>query len=44
MYVLPPKASINEYLNNLSKIVGKESGVEYIGNLFTSYNLLKVLI
>lgn len=44
MYVLPPKASIDEYLNNLSKIIRGESGAEYIGNLFTSYNLLRTLM
>ncbi len=44
MYILPPKASISEYLGNLHKILSKEQGVENIGNLFTSYKLLKVLM
>lgn len=44
MYVLPPKATIGEYLENLHKILTKEQGVENIGNLFTSYKLLKTLM
>lgn len=44
MYILPPKATISDYLNNLHKILTKQSGVDPIGNLFTSYKLLKVLL
>ncbi len=44
MYVLPPKATIGEYLENLHKILNKEQGVENIGNLFTSYKLLQKLM
>lgn len=44
MYVLPPKATIGEYLENLHKILTKERGVENIGNLFTSYKLLRTLM
>lgn len=44
MYVLPPKATIGQYLENLHKILTKEQGVENIGNLFTSYKLLQKLI
>lgn len=44
MYVLPPKATISEYLENLHKILTKEQGVENIGNLFTSYKLLQKLM
>lgn len=44
MYVLPPKATIKEYIDNLNKILNKESGVKPIGQLFTSYKLLKELI
>ena len=44
MYVLPPKATIGEYLENLHKILTKEQGVENIGNLFTSYKLLRTLM
>nr|DAU18115.1 MAG TPA: hypothetical protein [Bacteriophage sp.] len=31
MYVLPPKASIREYVDNLRKILNKEQGVRGIG-------------
>ena len=44
MYVLPPKATLDQYLTNLNKILTEESDIEYIGNLFTSYKLLKVLM
>lgn len=44
MYVLPPKASIKEYVDNLRKILNKEQGVRGIGQLFTSYKLIKILI
>lgn len=44
MYVLPPKATIREYLSNLHKILTKEQGVEGIGNLFTSFKLLQTLM
>ncbi len=43
MYVLPPKASIGEYVDNLRKILNKEQGVKGIGQLFTSYKLIKTL-
>lgn len=44
MYVLPPKASIGEYVDNLRKVLNKEQGVKGIGQLFTSYKLIKILI
>jgi hypothetical protein len=44
MYVLPPKASIGEYIENLRKVFNKEQGVKEIGQLFTSYKLIKILI
>lgn len=44
MYVLPPKASILEYIENLKKIVSKDQGVKNIGRLFTSYKLMRVLL
>lgn len=44
MYVLPPKATIGQYLENLHKILTKEQGIENIGNLFTSYKLLRTLM
>lgn len=44
MYVLPPKVTIGQYLENLHKILNKEQGVENIGNLFTSYKLLRTLM
>lgn len=44
MYVLPPKANLDQYLNNLHKIFNKDNDIEYIGNLFTSYRLLQVLM
>ena len=44
VYVLPPKESIREYLSNLHKILNKESGVQNIGQLFTSYRLLQILL
>lgn len=44
MYVLPPKASIGEYIENLRKVLNKEQGVKGIGQLFTSYKLIKILI
>ena len=44
MYVLPPKASIKEYIENLHKILnGRKDEAQPIGQLFTSYKLLKVL-
>ena len=43
MYVLPPKATIGEYVDNLRKILNKEQGVKGIGQLFTSYKLIKAL-
>ena len=44
VYVIPPKATIREYLDNLHKIFNKEPDVQNIGQLFTSYKLLKILI
>lgn len=43
MYVLPPKATIGEYVDNLRKILNKEQGIKRIGQLFTSYKLIKAL-
>lgn len=44
MYVLPPKASIKEYIENLHKIInGQHDQAQPIGHLFTSYKLLKIL-
>ena len=44
VYVIPPKATIREYLDNLHKILNREPNVQNIGQLFTSYKLLKILI
>lgn len=44
VYVIPPKATIREYLDNLHKILNKEPNVQNIGQLFTSYKVLKILI
>lgn len=44
VYIIPPKATIREYLDNLHKILNKEPNVQNIGQLFTSYKLLKILI
>lgn len=44
VYIIPPKATIREYLDNLHKILNREPNVQNIGQLFTSYKLLKVLI
>ena len=44
VYVLPPKVPVRKYFENVRNIIGKGDNIEYIGNLFTSYNLLKVLI
>lgn len=43
VYVLPPKATISEYVENLRKLLNKEDGVKGIGQLFTSYKLLDIL-
>lgn len=44
MYVLPPKASIKEYIENLHKIINRQHDqAQPIGHLFTSYKLLKIL-
>lgn len=43
IYVLPPKASIREYLENLKAIVSKNNP-KPIGTLFTSYQLLNILL
>lgn len=43
-YVIPPKATFREYFENNNKILNQETGVQNIGNLFTSYKLLKILV
>jgi hypothetical protein len=43
--VLPPKASIESYIDNLFDIINnKGNGAKNIGDITTSYKLLKVLI
>lgn len=45
-YVLPPKASIKEYLDNINNIIAgssRKTEIKSIGNLLTSYNLLDTL-
>lgn len=45
MYVIPPKASIQEYFENLHKILNSEqSGALSIGQFFTSFKLLNILL
>ena len=44
IYVIPPKVTIREYLDNLHEILNKEPNVQNIGQLFTSYKLLKILL
>ena len=44
MYIRPPRATIEEYFDNVQKILRKESGVKPIGQLFTSYHLISDLI
>lgn len=44
MYVLPPKATLQEYIENLKRIITKEGNTKPIGQLFTSYKLLKILL
>lgn len=44
VYVIPPKATIREYLDNLHRILNSEPNVQNIGQLFTSYKLLKILL
>lgn len=44
MYVLPPKATLREYIGNIHKILNKQQGIQNIGSIFSSYKLLKVLI
>lgn len=43
MYILPPKATIEQYVENLRKILSNEER-EPIGQLTTSYKLLKILM
>ena len=43
-YVLPPHATIREYVNNLYNIVTQSPDKIQIGNIFTSYNLLNILM
>lgn len=44
IYVIPPKATIREYLDNIHKIVTQQPGVQPIGQVITSYRLLQVLM
>ncbi len=45
VYIVPPKASLEEYIENLRKILDKnEHGALPIGQFFTSYKLLQVLL
>lgn len=43
-YVLPPHATIREYVNNLHDIITQSPDKIQIGNIFTSYNLLNILM
>ena len=45
MYILPPKATIKEYIDNLQELFnGNRKGVKEIGQLFTSYKLVDILM
>ena len=44
VYILPPKASAQEYVENLHKIFTRTPGVQPIGCLQTSYKIVKALI
>ncbi len=44
MYVMPPKASIDKYIENIKNIFSKQGNVKRIGTLFTSYKLMKELM
>jgi hypothetical protein len=44
IYIIPPKASIQEYAENLRKILDKDPDAYAIGQFFTSFKLLKVLL
>ena len=44
MYVLPPRVTIKEYADNLAKIISKQPGIQPIGTITTSYELLKALL
>ena len=44
IYIIPPKATLREYFDNIHKILSKEEGVQNIGQLFTSYKILKALL
>ena len=44
VYVLPPHATIREYVNNLHNIVIKSPDRIQIGDIFTSYKLLNILM
>lgn len=45
MYILPPKATIKEYIDNLQELFnGNKKGVKEIGQLFTSYKLVDILM
>lgn len=44
VYVLPPKASIRDYLQNLHNILNKVPQTQNIGTLFTAYKLWQYLI
>ena len=44
MYVLPPKVPVREWFENVHKILNDDKSFKFIGNLFTSYRLLEVLM
>lgn len=44
VYVVPPKASVKEYFDNLLSIVsGDKNSIKRIGNDFTAYRIIKIL-
>lgn len=44
VYVVPPKASVKEYFDNLLSIVsGDKNSIKRIGNDFTAYRIVKIL-
>ena len=44
MYVIPPKTTFDDYINRLHSILNHETTRPDIGDMFTSYRLLDVLI
>lgn len=45
VYVLPPQASVETYIKNLYKLINQKGiGYKRIGNEFTSYKLLNILL